>query len=149
MLRHAREIRRSQESRQKDRSTTYQSFLTQIARRIEETSKGSRRRGSSNPDNWVIYTVPDFVPGKPIFDMNECVSWLTSELTKNGYIVRLLKRNVLMIEWDMPAASSGASASAAASGYRPVGAYRPTVYTDALLQRMESRFHSHGGGVAR
>lgn len=46
-----------------------------------------------------IFDVPEFVIGYPLYDLNECISYVIEALTKNGFEVRYLHPNFLIISW--------------------------------------------------
>lgn len=46
-----------------------------------------------------LFEVPDFVLGKPLFDINECILFLMSQLQKNGFKVTYMFPRLLRIDW--------------------------------------------------
>lgn len=48
-----------------------------------------------------IFTVPTYVFGFPLFNVNECIEFVSSELKSNGFIVNYYFPNKLYISWDL------------------------------------------------
>lgn len=68
-----------------------------------------------------VFVVPQMIFGKPVYDMNACIAFVSRNLTGNGFFVRCKppNPNVLSISWDLkgprpsPAHESMASAACA------------------------------------
>jgi hypothetical protein len=70
----------------------YNRLLEQIYTRI----KSSSREGA---DPWITYTIPPFVIGLPMLDLEDCVVYLVYMLRQQTYEVRYTYPNLLYISW--------------------------------------------------
>lgn len=48
-----------------------------------------------------LYEVPEFVLGMPLYDLNECISYLVEKLKANGFLVKYYFPRVLYISWNV------------------------------------------------
>jgi hypothetical protein len=48
-----------------------------------------------------LYEVPEYVSGLPLYDINSCIQYLITNLTKNGYYVKYFFPKILYISWDL------------------------------------------------
>jgi hypothetical protein len=71
---------------------SYNKILEQIYTRIRTSS----REGS---DPWIIYTIPPFIIGLPILELEDIVVYLVYMLRAQGYEVRYTYPNLLYISW--------------------------------------------------
>ena len=47
-----------------------------------------------------FYTVPEFVVGLPLYNIQECIQHIYKHLKKNGFLVNYYFPNILYISWD-------------------------------------------------
>ncbi len=47
-----------------------------------------------------LFEVPEYVYGFPIFDINDCITFLLKNLKSNGFLVKYYFPKVLYISWD-------------------------------------------------
>ena len=53
-----------------------------------------------------FYEIPFFIIGKPLYNMEECITYIINAIIKNGFFVRLLQgeniknNNILYISWN-------------------------------------------------
>ncbi len=80
-------------ARDKSRLRAYNQILGQIQTRIYHTSQ------LSGATNYVVYTVPPFILGVPLIDMQDCIVYLVTVLRQQGYVVRFTYPNLLYISW--------------------------------------------------
>ncbi len=48
----------------------------------------------------ILFEVPEYVYGFPIFDINECIIFLLKNLKSNGFLVKYYFPKILYISWD-------------------------------------------------
>ena len=48
-----------------------------------------------------IYEIPGFIIGVPLYNINELSEYLISSLNKNGFILKVLQQNYIIISWDI------------------------------------------------
>jgi len=69
----------------------------------------------------VYYEVPEFVIGKPVYNLNDCIEYIGSSLVKSGFAVKYYFPRVILVSWhkvsqsDAPAPTRKANAPAIAS----------------------------------
>lgn len=47
-----------------------------------------------------VYTIPQYIPGMPLFDIRECMRYVIRKLNKNKLIVQVLKPDTILISWE-------------------------------------------------
>jgi len=50
----------------------------------------------------IFFEVPYFVLGLPLYDINECIEYVTKSLRKNGFLIQILahpNNNYIFISW--------------------------------------------------
>lgn len=52
--------------------------------------------------NFMMFQVPEFILGKPIYNLNECIHFLVHHLQTKGYYVQYFFPNILFIHWLPP-----------------------------------------------
>jgi len=48
-----------------------------------------------------VYEIPSFIIGVPLYNINELSEYLISSLNKNGFILKVLQQNYIIISWDI------------------------------------------------
>jgi hypothetical protein len=86
------ELFEKQKLRDKNRLDTYEILLERIHTRIKLTA---RQRN----EKWLFFQVPEFIFGRPKYDMEICIGFLIEKLTDNGFLVKYISPNVLIISW--------------------------------------------------
>ncbi len=78
----------------KERNTLcFEKVLEMAHNRIIKTTESKQLR--------CIFEVPSFIFGYPLFDLNECIAYVTTELKSNGFVVNYAFPNKLYISWDL------------------------------------------------
>ena len=90
----AKELHKLQERREKRRVEVYHRIIKKIFLRI----KALAQRG----DEGTFYTVPDFIPGLPTYDLVHCINYITIYLQNEGFFVKYTPPNLLYINWKKP-----------------------------------------------
>ena len=117
MLR-ARDVWDEQEDRRANRMAAMTPIIAQIQALI-------RRQAVHNSDApYIIYPVPTYVFGYPLFSLKEALDHLVSEFSKAGYWVWVVEGNYLFISWMKPVKSRDGAKSMLVTNYRPM-AYDP------------------------
>jgi hypothetical protein len=62
-----------------------------------------------------FYEVPEFMMGYPLYNISECVTFITEMLTKNGFQIQYYFPKVLYIAWGAPPKQSKAAEKRLAS----------------------------------
>jgi hypothetical protein len=88
----AAELQREKRDRERKRAAIFGDVLSKVYSRI--TAKAAL--------NWVrmVYEVPRYVVGMPLYDVAACVRYLCKHLRGNGYMLEVYEPNVLYISWD-------------------------------------------------
>ena len=118
MLR-ARDVWDDQEERRANRMAAMNPIITQIQAKI--------RLHATHHSNapYIVYEVPSYVFGYPLFGLKEAVDHLVSEFSKAGYWVWVVEQKYLFISWLKPVKTRDGSRQMLATNYRPM-AYDPS-----------------------
>jgi len=112
MLR-ARDVWDEQEERRANRMAAMTPIIAQIQALI-------RRQAVHNSDApYIIYPVPTYVFGYPLFSLKEALDHLVSEFSKAGYWVWVVEQRNLMISWIKPVKTRDGNKQILATNYRP------------------------------
>ena len=88
------ELFSGQEEKEKHKEEIYDSVLQKCHQRIIRSTK-------LNPYiNYCFYIVPKFVYGIPLYNIEKCINYLVTHLTKNGFNVTYTHPNFLLISWE-------------------------------------------------
>jgi hypothetical protein len=112
MLR-ARDVWDEQEERRANRMAAMTPIISQIQALI-------RRQAVHNSDApYIIYPVPTYVFGYPLFSLKEALDHLVSEFSKAGYWVWVVEQKNLLISWIKPVKTRDGNKQILATNYRP------------------------------
>ena len=120
MLR-AREVWDEQEARKEQRMSAMRPVLAQLYAKI-------RKQAIHSPNApYVLFEIPAYVFGYPLFQLTEAREYLTNTLQTTGYLVWVVDEKYLLVSW-LKTATGRAS-------YRPplTTNYRPQVYDPVAL----------------
>lgn len=128
MLR-ARDVWDEQEHRREKRLAAMRPVLGQIQGKIRQQAI----HDANAP--YIVFEVPAYMWGYPIYQLGEARDYLMRELTEAGYQVWVVNEKYLMISW-MKLMKSG-------TPQRPVLTtnYRPQVYDPTALGYMQNGLH--------
>jgi hypothetical protein len=124
----ARDIQEEQEARREQRMAAMRPVLAQIYGQI-------RRQAIHSPNApYIVFEIPTYVFGYPIFQLNEAREYLLQSLTTSGFLVWPVNEKYLLISWVKQPGSRNTS-------YRPqlLTNYRPMVYDPTTLGSMTRR----------
>lgn len=57
------------------------------------------RKSDEMKNLYCIYTVPEFIIGFPIFNLNECITYIMKEISKRGFQTQYIFPNIIVIAW--------------------------------------------------
>jgi hypothetical protein len=120
----ARDVVEEQESRREQRMSAMRPVLAQLYAKI-------RRQAVHAPDApYVVFEIPTYVFGYPLFQLSEARDYLTKTLTDSGFLVWTIDEKYLLVSW--------LKSSSKTPSYRPslTTNYRPQVYDPAVLGSM-------------
>lgn len=121
----ARDVWEEQEARKEQRMAAMRPVLAQLYAKI-------RKQAIHAPNApYVLFEIPEYVFGYPIFQLSEARDYLTHVLQTSGYMVWVVDEKYLLVSWMKTAGGK-------ASTYRPplVTNYRPQVYGESALGNM-------------
>ena len=121
MLR-AREVWDEQEARKEQRMAAMRPVLAQLYSRI-------RKQAIHSPNApYVLFEIPAYVFGYPIYQLTEAREYLLHTLQTSGYLVWVVDERYLLVSWLKTSNSRSGT-------YRPplVTNYRPQVYDPLAL----------------
>jgi hypothetical protein len=127
----AKDVQKQIQSKEKDKTKIYETFIKRINERIRVTIRTSVKAMG------VLYKIPEMVFGLPIYDVAECASFLDEYYTKQGFDVYRAPPGTLWISWQkspesrMPGVSFNFMPS-----YKPANNF---VYSNNLLDQLGSR----------
>jgi hypothetical protein len=74
--------------------SVFNKILNRIHKRITTTAKNKRN------DQFIWFQVPSFLFGEATYDPGDCLGYLVTKLTDNGFHVRYIHPNTLYISWE-------------------------------------------------
>ena len=121
MLR-ARDVWDEQEERKQNRMAAMNPIIAQIQAKIRQQAI----HNSNAP--YIVYEVPTYVFGYPLFALKEALEFLVTEFSKAGYWVWVVESKYLMLSWIKPVKSRDLGKAILTTNYRP------QVYDDTFMQ---------------
>jgi hypothetical protein len=73
--------------------STFNKILNRVHKKIKDVAK-------KRADKHVWFVVPGFIFGDPIYSNTDCIAFIISKLTLNGFFVRFIDPNMLFISWE-------------------------------------------------
>lgn len=120
----ARDVWDEQENRREKRMAAMRPVIAQIQGQI-------RKQAIHSPNApYIVFEVPTYVFGYPLFQVSEAREYLMNTLTTSGFMVWIVDEKYLLISWIKTAAGK--------LSHRPplLTNYRPQVYDPAALGSM-------------
>lgn len=121
----AREVWDEQETRREQRMSAMRPVLAQLYAKI-------RKHAIHSPNApYVVFEIPSYVFGYPLFQLSEAREYLMKTLQTSGYMVWVVDEKYLFVSWMK-------TTGVKANSYRPplVTNYRPQVYDPTSLGSM-------------
>jgi hypothetical protein len=109
----AREVWNQQESRRLNRMAAMSPVMTQIQAKIKQQAIHNTKAP------YIIYEVPSFVFGYPLYHLSEAIEFLMKEYVAAGYWVWLVESKYLLISWIKPVKTRDMGIPILATNYRP------------------------------
>jgi len=120
MLR-ARDVWDEQEQRKNNRMAAMGPVIDQIQAKVKQQAI----HNSNAP--YILYEVPSFVFGYPLYTLKEAVEYLVGEFARAGYWVWVVDQKFLFISWMKPVKTKDLGKPMLATNYRPQ-VYDPSTY---------------------
>jgi hypothetical protein len=109
----ASDVLREQNERRENRMAAMIPIIAQIQAKIRQQSI----HNSNAP--YIVYDVPTYVFGYPLFQLKEALEFLVSEFSKAGYWVWIVESKCLFISWIKPAKTRELGKPILTTNYRP------------------------------
>jgi hypothetical protein len=109
----AREVWNEQEGRRLNRMAAMSPVMTQIQAKIRQQCI----HNTGAP--YIIYEVPSFVFGYPLYKISEALEFLVKEYIAAGYWVWVVEQKYLLISWIKPVKTRDVGRPMLATNYRP------------------------------
>lgn len=109
----AREVWNEQEGRRLNRMAAMMPVMTQIQAKIKQQAI----HNTNAP--YIIYEVPTFVFGYPLYKLSEAMEFLIKEYMSAGYWVWIVENKYLLISWIKPIKTRELGKPILATNYRP------------------------------
>ena len=113
MLR-ARDVWGEQEERKNNRMAAMTPVISQIEAKIRQQAI----HNSNAP--YILYEVPTFVFGYPLYSLKEALEFLVTEFARAGYWVWVVDAKYLFISWMKPVKTRDLGKPILATNYRPM-----------------------------
>jgi len=120
----ARDVWEQQEEHKIYKLSAMKSILAQIEGKIREQAI----RNSNAP--YILFEVPSFVFGYPLFNFKDAVNYLLNELLKAGFWVWHVEEKYLLISWLRPVKTRDLGKTILTTNYRPQ-AYNPEFFNSS------------------
>ena len=88
------EIHKKQKDKENNRLKIYKSIGTRCFKKIKETSL--------NEETFCFFTLPEYIPGLPLYNMTECVIFILNLLHEKGFKARYIDSYIIFISWNIP-----------------------------------------------
>ena len=109
----AREVWNEQEGRRLNRMAAMSPVMTQIQAKIKQQAI----HNTNAP--YIIYEVPSFVFGYPLYQVQEAIDFLMKEYSAAGYWIWVVDQKYLLISWIKPVKTKDIGKPILATNYRP------------------------------
>lgn len=117
----ARDVWDEQEQRKSNRMAAMIPVIAQIEAKVKQQAIHNSRAP------YILYEVPTFVFGYPLYSLKEAIEFLVSEFAKAGYWVWVVDEKYLFISWMKPVKTKDLGKPILATNYRPQ-AYDPSYF---------------------
>lgn len=124
----AKDIWDEQEERKLNRMSAMGPVIIQLQKKIRE-------QAVHNPNApYVVYEVPTYVFGYPLYQLSDAVQYLVSELMKAGYWIWVVDDKYLVVSWMKPVKTRDGGKPILTTNYRPQ-AYDPSFFSSMDNQK--------------
>jgi hypothetical protein len=87
----ADELIKEQKEREDKKKNTFKKILNKVEKKIIMASS------ANNYFAW--YVIPEFIIGLPLYNLKECIEYVSKKIEKNGFKTKIYEPNFLYIEW--------------------------------------------------
>lgn len=87
------ELNRYMESKRRDKFATFEKINDQCHKQIMKYAGNDKYR--------CFFTVPEFILGLPLYNLNTAVLYVMEKLTLKGFLIKYYHPNILYICWDI------------------------------------------------
>ena len=140
----------------------FNKILSRIHKRVQYTAKNKLCS-----DNHIWFHVPEYIVGEPVYDKGDCTGYLVSQLEQNGFFVKYVYPNTLFVSWHnwvpsyvrneikkkmgiaidekgnvvekQETEADTKTIQKDAKQYTPIKSYKPSVYGQDLLAKVEKK----------
>jgi len=88
------ELYEKKQRRDMKQLSVFNKILNRINKRITTTAQMKR------DDKYIWYQVPPYIFGEPIYDQTDCIAYVVTKLSENGFQVKYINPGTLFISWD-------------------------------------------------
>jgi|UniRef100_A0A6C0BS42 hypothetical protein len=74
---------------------------THCYRKVLEVCENKIRTASEKEIFKIYIDVPEYIIGLPIYDISECIKYVSTHLTRNGFLVEYFFPKILYVSWDL------------------------------------------------
>jgi hypothetical protein len=74
---------------------------TKSYKKVLEVCENKIRTASEKELFKIYIDVPEFIIGLPIYDISDCIKYITANLEKNGFLVQYYFPKTLYVSWDL------------------------------------------------
>lgn len=103
---------------QEDRKANRMAAMTPVIAQIEAKIRQQAIHNSNAP--YILYEVPSFVFGYPLYSLKEAKEFLVTEFARAGYWVWVVDEKYLFISWIKPVKTRDLGKPILATNYRPM-----------------------------
>jgi Family of unknown function (DUF5759) len=87
------EVNRFMDGKRRDKFVTFEKIFQQCQKLIMKHAENDRYR--------CFFTVPEFMLGLPVYNLNAAIIYIVEKITAKGFLVKYFHPNVLYICWDI------------------------------------------------
>jgi len=87
------DIKKEYYEREKRRLAIYKKITSNCFKKI--------KLAVENDEFYCFYTIPEYIPGIPLFNMTDCVLFMLNELKSKGFVSRYVHPFMLYVSWQV------------------------------------------------
>jgi hypothetical protein len=110
---------------QEDRKANRMAAMNPVIETIQSKIRQQAIHNSNAP--YILYEVPSFVFGYPLYSLKEAKEYLVSEFARAGYWIWVVDEKYLFISWIKPVKTRDLGKPMLATNYRPQ-VYDPSAF---------------------
>lgn len=103
---------------QEDRKNSRMAAMTPVIAQIQAKIRQQAIHNTNAP--YILYEVPTYVFGYPLFSLKEALEFLVTEFSRAGYWVWVVDQKYLFISWLKPVKTRDLGKPILATNYRPM-----------------------------